>query len=124
MKKIIIQFITSFIFSLLYGGFGLFLGTFIGNTFNFPPLLGMRGYESGGAFFMLIGITLGGLFGFWVIIKKFNEKPKIITLLLISIFSLLFNFFLYGPDIEIAKLILVLIIPALLFSLASYYKFI
>lgn len=73
---------------------------------------------------MLIGITLGGLFGFLVIAKKFNEKPKAITLILISILSLLINFILYGLDIETLKLILVLIIPSLLFGYASYFKYI
>lgn len=124
MKKIILQFITGIIFSFLFGILGLLLGSFIGGNFGFPLLWDMQGYESGGVLFALIGISSGALAGFWAVTKKFNEAPKVITPILISILALLIDFSLWdGSDMAIWKLVFILILPSLFLGLSSYFRF-
>ncbi len=86
--KILTQFILSLIGSILFGIIGLWLGATIGGNFGFPPFGGIQGYESGGIFFSIVGISLGS-FLFTQIIKKrrkeeFEIKIAIITSLAVA----------------------------------------
>jgi uncharacterized membrane protein len=61
--KIFVQFVLSLLFSILFGIIGLIIGATIGGNLGFPEFGGNSGYESGGVFFAIVGISLGSLFG-------------------------------------------------------------
>lgn len=95
--KIFAQLVLSFLFSILFGIIGLISGAIIGGNFCFPEFGGNSGYESGGVFFAIVGISLGSLFEI-IAMKKLQKEPykytiaSIATIITIGIGVMLFDY--------------------------------
>jgi len=88
--KFLGQLIISFINGVLGAVFGFIIGIIIGGNFGFPKMFGLVGYESGGIFFTIVGISIGCATGIWLIDKyiRKNYKPILITAIITAIISL------------------------------------
>ncbi|MEA3463910.1 MAG: hypothetical protein U9R14_02455 [Patescibacteria group bacterium] len=82
-----IQFISGLLGSLLFGFMGVIIGSFIGGNFDFPAFGGNVDYEAGGAFFAIVGISIGCLLGIRAINKLFKKKQKYIIILIAAIIT-------------------------------------
>ncbi len=74
--KIFAQFVSSLICGVIFGFIGFTNGANFGGNYGFPRFGGGVGWESGGTFFMLVGIAVGSLIGITVVRKLFKEKVK------------------------------------------------
>jgi len=120
--KILTQFLTSLIFSIIFGIFSLLAGSGIGGNYGFPDFGGNVGYEASGAFFGVIGISLGALVGSLFTRKLQKEKTEILSAIIAMTISLSFGLlnFEYNMTPMIAWLILLL--PSLLITVATNRK--
>lgn len=121
--KIFAQFILSLVAGILFGLIGLIIGATIGGNFGFPEFGGNSGYESGGVFFAIVGISLGSLFGI-IAMKKFQKEPykytiaSIATIITISIGVILFDY-----NMSSARGLTMLLMPSVaLTALANWQK--
>jgi hypothetical protein len=95
--KIFIQVVSSLVGGILLGIVGLVVGAIIGGNFGFPEFGGNGGYESGGVFFAIVGISLGSLLGI-ITAKRLQKEPpqytaaSIAAIIIIIIGILLFNY--------------------------------
>jgi len=71
--KTFVQFLLSLLTSILLGILGLGVGATIGGNFGFPAFGGNVGYEAGGVFFAILGISLGSFF-FFTLQNKLQSK--------------------------------------------------
>ena len=81
----------------MLGIIGLIIGAVIGGNFGFPAFGGNVGYESGGVFFGIVGISLGSLLGIVSAKKKQNEEyeyfiASIAVIIMISIGVIIFDY--------------------------------
>jgi len=95
--RIFIQFMSSLVCSVLMGIFGLIFGATIGGNFGFPAFGGNVGYESGGVFFAIVGLSLGSLLGMMIVKniqkEKFSYKlATIIAIVVVCISVVLFDY--------------------------------
>jgi hypothetical protein len=74
--KIFVQFVSSLICSIIFGFIGFTNGANFGGNYGFPRFGGGVGWESGGMFFMIMGISLGSLIGTTIARKLLKEKLK------------------------------------------------
>ena len=78
--KLLAQFIAGLVGSIVFGIVGLAMGADLGGNFGFPAFGGnAAGYESGGAFFAIIGISFGALLGLIVINKLLYRRQATIN---------------------------------------------
>ncbi len=103
---------------------GLAIGATIGGNFGFPEFGGNAGYESGGVFFAIVGISLGSLLGIMAVKKMQKEQHKytvasIAATIMIVIDVLLFD---YNMPPVIALTIL-LMPPIVLTVITNWQKF-
>jgi hypothetical protein len=75
MNKKYIPFVAAIVCAFIFGTIGLFFGAWYGGNYGFIELFGLRGYESAGALFGLIGFIDGLLVGF-LVSKKLINAPK------------------------------------------------
>lgn len=112
--KIFIQFISGIFGSILLGIAGLGLGTFIGGNYGFPDFGGNAGYEAGGSFLAIIGISLGALVGICITRRLQKQRSKPMNALVAMIIGLAFG--LIAFDYNMTKLVqwMIFLLPALL----------
>ena len=119
---VFIQFISSLICSILFGIVGLIVGATIGGNFGFPAFGGNVGYESGGVFFAIVGISLGSLLGLMFVKKIQKEKfshglALIVTAVIICVSVIVFDY-----DMPRAVGLTILLLPSIALTLVSIYK--
>jgi len=77
--KVFAQFVSSLVGGILLGILGLIVGATIGGNFGFPEFGGNAGYEAGGVFFAIVGISAGSLLGIMTAKKLQKETQKYLT---------------------------------------------
>ena len=121
--KIFIQLVSGLICSVIFGMIGFTNGANFGGNYGFPRFGGGVGWESGGMFFMIIGIALGSLIGITLARKLQKEKLKfkiasITTLVIICIQTAVF----YNGMPQFALPLIVLIMPVTLTAITNWQK--
>lgn len=118
--KIFAQLVLSILFSILFGITGLIIGATIGGNFGFPESGGNSGYQSGGVFFTIVGISLGSLFGI-IAMKKLQKEPykyaiaSIATIIIIGIGVMLFDY-----NMSLAVGLTILLMPSVALTTITY----
>jgi len=115
--KIFVQFVSSLICSVIFGLVGFTNGANFGGNYGFPRFGGGVGWESGGMFFMIIGISLGSLIGITIVRKLLKEKLKFkiaaITMLIVICIQIV-AFYNGMPQLAIVGIGMLLIPPVAL----------
>ena len=121
--KIFIQFILSLLGAILLGIFGLGFGAQSSDSFGFPAFGGnAAGYESGGVFFAIVGISLGSLLGIAIAKKAQKEKCKYLINAIIACVTIFISLIIFDRNIPLEALLGILIMPALLMTAAANLK--
>ncbi|MBA4336939.1 hypothetical protein C0416_04185 [bacterium] len=126
IMKIFIQFIFSLTCSVIFGLIGFTNGANFGGNYGFPRFGGGVGWESGGMFFMIMGIALGSFIGITLARKLQKEKLKfkiasITTLIIICIQIAVF----YNgvPQFALFGIVMLLIPSVALVAITNLKKF-
>lgn len=119
------QFIAGLFGSVIFGFVGVILGSFIGGNFDFPDFGGNVDYEAGGAFFAIIGISLGCLFGIRTVNKLLKEKQNHIIISIAAVVTVFINLILFDHNMPPLIGLTILLLPsAVLAVVANLQKFI
>ncbi len=120
-----IQFIAGLFGSIIFGFAGLIIGSFIGGNFDFPAFGGNVDYEAGGAFFAIVGISLGCLFGIIKVNKLFKEKQKYVIISIAAIVTAFIGLMLFDYNMPPFIGLTILLLPsAVLTVVINLQKFI
>jgi len=117
--RIFLQFIVSLIGSILLGIAGLIFGATIGGNYGFPAFGGNVGYESGGVFFAIVGISLGAMLGAMFVRKLRQEKFSNGIASMIAIVSICVSVVLFDYKMPWFVGFIILLLPATAFILLS-----
>jgi hypothetical protein len=110
--KIFVQFITATLGSIVIGLIGLALGAVIGGNFGFPAFGENVGYESGGVFFAILGISFGSLLGIRIANKFLHQKSRYVIALLAAAITSVINLLLFNSNMSTIVSIIILLLPA------------
>ena len=120
-----IQFIAGLLGSIIFGFVGLILGSFIGCNFDFPAFGGNVDYEAGGAFFAIVGISIGCLLGIMTANKVFKEKQKYTIISIAAIITAFIGLILFDYNMPPLTGLTIFLFPsAVLAIVANWQKFI
>ena len=115
--KLLAQFIMSSVGSIVFGVLGLAMGANFGDRFHFPAFGGdAAGYESGGAFFAILGIAFGALLGLIIINKLLHKKQKYKTALLATIIIAIVDLALFDYHVLPAVDLIILLLPTIVLT--------
>ena len=117
--KIVAQFFLSLIGAILLGIIGLIVGAYIGGNFGFPAFGGNVGYESGGVFFAIVGISFGSLLGTILAKKLQKEKRKYFFPLSFCIASICYGVFIFDYSMPIIIEVSILLLPPAVITLIT-----
>ena len=124
--KIFAQFVSSLLGGILLGIVGLAIGATIGGNLTFPEFgSNAAGYESGGVFFAIVGISTGSLLGIMAAKKLQKEAQKYVTasiaatVIMIIIGVILFDHYM-PPAISLTILLMP---PVVLTLIINWQKF-
>jgi len=122
--KIFAQFVSSLVSGILLGVIGLAIGSTIGGNFGFPAFGGNAGYESGGVFFAIVGISLGSLLGIIVVKKLQKEQYKYAITSVVTIITTCVGIVLFNYKMPPAIGLLILLMPSvMLTAITNWQKF-
>lgn len=122
--KIFAQFVSSLVGGILLGIIGLMIGAFIGGNFGFPEFGGNAGYESGGVFFAIVGISLGGLLGIMVAKKIQKEQYKYTIASIAAIVTIFIGVIIFDYNMPPAVRLIILLMPSVvLTAITNWQKF-
>ncbi len=117
--KILIQFLLSLIGSVFFGIVGLFMGATIGGNFGFPSFGGNSGYESGGVFFAILGISLGSVLVFYVIKKRRNEQFKTTSVVVAAVVTAVAGIIMFDYNMPGIVGLMILLMPSVVLTLIT-----
>lgn len=121
--KIFAQFFSSLVGGILLGIIGLAIGATIGGNFGFPEFGGNAGYESGGVFFAIVGISLGSLLGIIAVKKIQKEQHKYTITSIAAIFTICIGVILFDYNMPPAVgLVILLMPPVVLTAITNWQK--
>lgn len=122
--KIFAQFISSLVGGILLGMMGLGIGATIGGNFGFPAFGGNAGYESGGVFFAIVGISLGSLLGIMVAKKIQKKQHKYTIASIAAIITTCIGVILFDYNVPPAIGLTILLMPSVvLTAITNWQKF-
>ncbi|MFA6461084.1 MAG: hypothetical protein WCV90_02365 [Candidatus Woesearchaeota archaeon] len=119
--KYLLELGISLLGSLIFGIFGLMLGMSIGGTFGFPEFHGLIGYESGGIVFSLIGISIGSILSMFIASKLLKEKGSYLWAAILGVMGLVISLLSYNYNAG-SWLFILWIIPATLAVVGFNYQ--
>jgi len=114
--RIFLQFIVSLIGSILLGIVGLIFGATIGGNFGFPAFGGNVGYESGGVFFAIVGISLGSVLGAMFVKKLRQEKFSYGIASMIAVVSICVSVVLFDYDMPRVLSLVIIVLPSVVLT--------
>lgn len=117
--KIALQFIVSLILGILLGIVGLIIGAMIGGNFSFPEFGGNLGYEAGGAFFGILGISLGNLLGAIIIKELSKEKINYLITLCTAVITAVIGLLSFDYYMSSFVGLTILFLPTLVLTLVT-----
>ena len=120
--KIFAQFVSSLVGGILLGIIGLIIGATIGGNFGFPEFGGNAGYESGGVFFAIVGISLGSLLGIMAVKKIQKEQHKYTIASIAAIITACIGVVLFDYNMPPAIGITILLIPSLMLTAITNWQ--
>jgi uncharacterized membrane protein YeaQ/YmgE (transglycosylase-associated protein family) len=120
--KIFTQFISGLVGSVILGIIGLIIGTIIGGNFGFPKFGGNVGYESGGVFFAIVGISLGSLLGIMFAKKMQKEQHNYILALITAIITTCIGIFLFDYNMSLVVKLTILFIPSVMLTAVTNWR--
>ena len=122
--KIFAQFVSSLVSGILLGIIGLVVGSIIGGNFGFPKFGGNVGYESGGVFFAIVGISLGSLLGIMTTKKLQKEQCSYTTASITTIITVIIGVLLFDYNMPpVIGLTILLMPPIVLTVITNWQKF-
>lgn len=121
--KILAQFVLSLIGAILLGIVGLIVGAYIGGNFGFPAFGGNVGYESGGVFFAIVGISFGSLLGTMLTKKLQKDSRKYLVPFITCIASICYGVFIFDYSMPaIVETSILLLPPAIMTLITNWEK--
>jgi uncharacterized membrane protein YeaQ/YmgE (transglycosylase-associated protein family) len=120
--KIFTQFISGLVGSVILGIIGLIIGTIIGGNFGFPKFGGNVGYEAGGVFFAIVGISLGSLLGIMFAKKMQKEQHNHILALITAIITTCIGIFLFDYNMSLVVKLIILLIPSVMLTAVTNWR--
>lgn len=120
--KITTQFLLSLIGSVLFGIIGLFIGAMIGGNFGFPSFGGIQGYESGGIFFSIVGISLGSFLFTQIIKKRRNEEFEIKIAIITSLAVACAGILIFDTIIQRAVGLIILLMQSVILTIITNWQ--
>lgn len=114
--KILAQFISSLVGGILIGIIGLIIGATIGGNFGFPAFGGNAGYESGGVFFAIVGISLGSLLGIMAVKKLQKEKYKYASASIAAIITICIGIIIFDYNMPATIGLAILLMPPIVLT--------
>lgn len=122
--NIFIEFVTSLIIGILLGIVGLGIGADIGANYGFPAFGGNAGYEAGGVFFAIIGISIGSLLGIIFMKKIQKERHKYLNTSIAAIILIFIEVIIFDTYMSAVTGIMFLLLPPIvLTAIANWQKF-
>ena len=122
MMKIFAQFISSFVGGILLGILGLAIGAIIGGNFGFPAFGGNIGYESGGVFFAIVGISVGSMFGIAIAKKIQKEKCKYSTASIATLITIFIGLIIFDYYLPLAVGLTILLMPPIVLTVITNWQ--
>lgn len=120
---IFVHFLSSLVGAILLGIIGLVIGAYIGGNFGFFEFGGNAGYEAGGVFFAIVGISFGSLLGIMFVKKLLKEKYKYSIITMTAIVTSCVGVILFDYNMPLAVgLIILLMPPVVLTAIANWKK--
>ncbi|MCK5510660.1 hypothetical protein KAI65_03910 [Candidatus Parcubacteria bacterium] len=120
--KIFAQFVSGLVGGILLGIIGLVVGSMIGGNFGFPEFGGNVGYESGGVFFAIVGISLGSLFGIATVKKRQKEQYKYTTASIAAIITIIIGVLLFDYNMPTAVGLTILLMPPIALTVITNWQ--
>lgn len=113
ITEVFLQILLGLVFSVLLGMINLFVGAIIGGNFGFPPFGGNSGYEAGGVFFGILGLSLGCLIGMIIVDIIFHRKRKYTSALIAAALVAVINLVLFDRELSLFMAVIILLLPLL-----------
>lgn len=120
--KIFAQFAASLLGGLLLGIIGLIFGAYIGGNYGFPEFGGNAGYESGGVFFAIVGISLGSLLGIMTAKKLQKEKYKYTIPSITAVITICIGVILFDYNMPPVIGLMILLMPSIMLTAMTNIK--
>ena len=121
--KIFAQFVSSLVGGVLLGILGLSVGATIGGNFGFPEFGGNVGYEAGGAFFAIVGISIGSFLGIIAAKKLQKEAQKYVTAsITAAVIMIIIGVILFDYNMPPAIGLTILFMPPVVLTLTTNWQ--
>ncbi len=120
--KKVFEFVSALFGSWVLGLFGLMLGISIGGNFGFLQFKGLVGYESGGIIFSLVGISLGAFLSLMLSLRFLKEKGSYGGAAGMGVLALMLNLILYDYNMSSWLMGIIWIIPAIFVIVGYHYR--
>lgn len=117
--KIFVQFVSSLLGGILLGIVGLAVGATIGGNFGFPAFGGNVGYESGGVFFAIVGISLGSLLGIIAAKKLQKEQIKYSVASIAAVITTVIGVLIFDYNMPPVIALTILLMPSIVLTVAT-----
>ncbi len=107
---------------MLFGIFGLVAGSYIGGNYGFFEFGGNVGYEAGGAFFGILGISLGSLLAIMIVKKLQKTKYNLVYGLIAAIITALAGTLLFDYYMPVVIGFTILLLPPTALTLTANWQ--
>ena len=122
--KLFVQFISSVMGSIVLGIIGLWVGATIGGNFGFPEFGGNTGYEAGGVFFAIVGISLGSLLGIINAKKRQKKQYKYSVASMIAVVVMVITgVILFDYNLPPVNGLTILFVPPIVFTIITNWQY-
>ncbi len=123
IAKILVEWTLGVLGGIVIGILGLLLGADIGGNQGFPSFGGaMAGWEAGGVFFGLLGISLGSFAGVLIVQRAIHKWSDFFAALLGAGLAFAFDFALYDFSAPPWTHILILVMPSSFVVIGSHWR--
>ena len=109
--KLFISFATNLLGSLCLGIIGLIIGATIGGNIGFPPFGSNTGYESGGVFCAIVGISLGSMLAITDTQKRHAGRPTHGTNSIVALVTAVIGLLLFDYHMPLVVGLIILLLP-------------